>query len=82
MVEYGKRTAEQPEPGSRSQPIVIIGGESRLKVATGSRKAGELYRGVKLFPPRIWRFGGFGWSSPTGKFNDSMKTGVQSRVNG
>jgi hypothetical protein len=46
MVEYEETGTS--EPGSRSQPIVIIG-ELRLKVATGSRKAEELYREVKLF---------------------------------
>jgi hypothetical protein len=54
----------------------------RLKVATGSRKAEELYREVKLFPPRIWHFGGFGWDSSTNQFHLSMKKGPQSRVTG
>ena len=38
-----KETAA-PEPGSGSQPIVIIG-ELRLKVATGSRTVGEPHNG-------------------------------------
>jgi hypothetical protein len=37
-VEYEETAV--PEPRSKSQPIVIIG-ELRLKVATGSRKPGE-----------------------------------------